>query len=380
MKKQFLIGILSALLLFCIGYVESAFALSPNLRQVVLAPSLEQQVKAILKRSGGSLYLPSPATTFQDSAGTIPGAVDAPVGKLLDLISTNHATQATAGFKPILRGKVKNWLLNSAILSTQSVALAVSGLTWTLTFKGTGTVTLSGGYTGELVGTGANDRVSLTFTTTAATNVTYTVTGTVEEAQAELGSVANSYVATTSAPASSSYRPYWLDFDGVNDYMVTSGWSAIAPTGGNPSVLLGVGRSNKTTRGDIISYGNSGGVEAAFRSRGLSWFQANDARSFASTDTSVSTNTSNLHVLTEVVTNATTVKLRKNGVVIGVSAGLVSEDTPASELYIGATNPPGTKFYAGGGISGIAAIPATLSEKDLYLLEKYLARLAGISI
>jgi hypothetical protein len=88
-----------------------------------------------------------------------------------------------------------NILLNSATLSTQSVT--TSATAYTLSFYGTGTVTLSGTSTaGPLVGTGANDRVTLTFTPTAGT-LTLTVTGTVSNAQLEAGSFPTSYIPTT---------------------------------------------------------------------------------------------------------------------------------------------------------------------------------------
>ena len=88
-----------------------------------------------------------------------------------------------------------NILLNSATLSTQSVT--TSATAYTLSFYGTGTVTLSGTSTaGPLAGTGANDRVTLTFTPTAGT-LTLTVTGTVSNAQLEAGSFPTSYIPTT---------------------------------------------------------------------------------------------------------------------------------------------------------------------------------------
>lgn len=44
------------------------------------------------------------ATMFQDAAGTVPAAVDAPVGRILDKSGRgNHATQSVAGSRPILR-------------------------------------------------------------------------------------------------------------------------------------------------------------------------------------------------------------------------------------------------------------------------------------
>ena len=94
-----------------------------------------------------------------------------------------------------------NLLLNSGTLSTQSVTVAA--VAHTLSFTGTGTVTLSGASTaGPLVGTGTgeNNRVFLTFTPTAG-SLTLTVTGTVTNAQLEAGSTPSSYIPTSGATA-----------------------------------------------------------------------------------------------------------------------------------------------------------------------------------
>lgn len=90
-----------------------------------------------------------------------------------------------------------NLLLNSATLSTQTVTTTAAA--HTLSFYGTGTVTLTGASTaGPLVGTGANNRVTLTFTPLAAP-LLLTVTGSVTTAQLEAGAFATSPIITTGA-------------------------------------------------------------------------------------------------------------------------------------------------------------------------------------
>jgi hypothetical protein len=92
-----------------------------------------------------------------------------------------------------------NVLLNSATLSTQSVTTTAAART--LSFYGTGTITLSGTHTATVVGTGAfPSRKTYVFTPTAGT-LTLTVTGTVQYAQLETGAFVTSYITTAGAQA-----------------------------------------------------------------------------------------------------------------------------------------------------------------------------------
>lgn len=89
---------------------------------------------------------------------------------------------------------LQNSTIDGANLATQSAT--VTAQAYTLSFYGTGTVTLSGAATGAKVGAGAYPtRSTFTFTPTAGT-LTLTVAGTVPFAQLEAGSFATSYIPT----------------------------------------------------------------------------------------------------------------------------------------------------------------------------------------
>ena len=77
---------------------------------------------------------------------------------------------------------VRNLLAATGTLSTQDVTTIAAS--YTLSFYGTGSVTLSGTATGTLNGTGASTRVQTTLTATAGT-LTLTVSGSVTDAQLE---------------------------------------------------------------------------------------------------------------------------------------------------------------------------------------------------
>lgn len=97
----------------------------------------------------------------------------------------------------LLEPAATNLLLNSATLSTQTVTVS-SGAVYTLSFYGSGSVTLSGAATGTTVGQSGTVRTTVTFVT-SSTSLTVTVSGSVTEGQLETGSVATSVIITTGA-------------------------------------------------------------------------------------------------------------------------------------------------------------------------------------
>lgn len=69
------------------------------------APSITEQILALYDGGiDGGWYDPSPSTCFTDTARTTPAAVGDAVAGMTDLSGNgNHASQATAGLRPILR-------------------------------------------------------------------------------------------------------------------------------------------------------------------------------------------------------------------------------------------------------------------------------------
>jgi hypothetical protein len=88
-----------------------------------------------------------------------------------------------------------NLVLNSATVTTQTIN--VTAVPHTISFYGSGTITLSGTHTATVVGTGTT-RKTYTFTPTAG-NLILTVSGTCTNGQLEAGSYATSEIPTTSA-------------------------------------------------------------------------------------------------------------------------------------------------------------------------------------
>jgi hypothetical protein len=126
-----------------------------------------------------------------------------------------HDPIAYRGGAALMEGSRTNLMLGSDTPSTQSVV--VTAQAYTLSFTGTGTITLSGASTaGPLVGTGAGygNRVSLTFTPSAGT-LTLTVSGSVTNAQLEAGLGATSYIPTTTAAVTRAAATHTIPFAAI---------------------------------------------------------------------------------------------------------------------------------------------------------------------
>lgn len=152
----------------------------------------------LLRGGGGAARGPAPTFEFDSLTGSLPAGMTLTRASAATYVDGSGAI-VTVGvdvprFTPtglLIEEAATNLLLNTATLATQGVT--VTAVAHTLSFYGTGTVTLSGASTaGPLVGTGANDRVSLTFTPTAGT-LTCTVTGSVTSAMLETKTAASSY-------------------------------------------------------------------------------------------------------------------------------------------------------------------------------------------
>lgn len=115
----------------------------------------------------------------------------------------------------LLEGAARtNLFLNSAVGATQNVVISSAG--HVISFRGTGTITLSGVSTaGPLVGTGVNDRVWLAFTPSGAGTLTLTVTGSVTNVNLEQGVFPSSWIPTAGASVTRNVELLTVSSPGV---------------------------------------------------------------------------------------------------------------------------------------------------------------------
>ncbi len=194
-------------------------------------------------------------------------------GTLSQVAAGQPAVDVSSGRRRwLLEGASTNVLLNSAAPTTSSVAVTAG--TWTLSFWGTGSITLSGAASGTLTGTGAATRVSLTVTATAGT-LTLTVSGAVANAQLEVAPAATSYIPTTGGAIT---RP--------TDVAALTSTAATVLQGAAAAIAW------RGTVGSIVAYQQllsvpSGTLIGQNGSAGISLYGSNDTTGLAATNSSL---------------------------------------------------------------------------------------------
>lgn len=172
-------------------------------------------------------------------------------------------------------GALTNLLLNagsSSALATQTTA-ALTAVAHTISFIGTGSVALSGAFTGSLAGTGATNQVSLNFTPTAAA-LTVTVTGDVRFAGLMAGTLSGAIPVITTTTAAvgigASVMSHTQPITTDQDFIVWAVADLPPVTTASDTVLLQLGsslanritlyRSATTGSLGVNSVGGTGGV------------------------------------------------------------------------------------------------------------------------
>lgn len=187
--------------------------------------------------------------TYFDASGTLQtAAINQP------RFTYNPATLQPLGL--LVEEARTNLLLNSETLSTQNVT--TSATTYTLSFYGTGTVTLSGTSASVTVGTALNQLTYVVFLASAGT-LTVTVSGTVKYANLEAGSGPTSWIPTTGTTVTRAQDGcYTTDMSWFN---INEGMFIVKSFIGG-GAHLGFGNNNEINRGQIIGTTSENGVFA----------------------------------------------------------------------------------------------------------------------
>jgi hypothetical protein len=166
--------------------------------------SLFEQANLVLTPNGykaGKLYSIKPTSGAGDL--DVVRATSATRVNVIGLIETVANNVPRLDYPPLggcpsilVEPQRTNLVFPSDVATTQT--RTVTAVAHTLSFYGTGTVDLSGVAIATLSGTGANNRVTLTFTPTAGSLI-LTVTGSVLDWQLEAGAYATSYIPTVAS-------------------------------------------------------------------------------------------------------------------------------------------------------------------------------------
>jgi hypothetical protein len=361
----------------------------------MMLPNRSPILKRSIINSGRALpFSPSynPAivsSLFQNTAKTTAVTIADPVRVQSDLNGSIDAIAPSDAARPLYarspKSGIRNLLVGTTTMATQSVT--TTAVQQTLSFKGTGTVTLSGTSTaGPLVGTGANDTVSLTFTPTAGT-LTLTVSGSVTEAQLELGAARTAYqrVGTTRADITESGvdSAFSLLFDGTDDYLDTGvqsfgSASLFADAGQQWAVAIALqtslndsrvafAKASGTTGNQTFSLTFSQGQGLALRIRGA-------------TPTVIAGMTA-LNRYNAIILNWDGVTLNSyvNSLTpVEVTVGTATEE--AQNILIGARTASSPAFFWSGRIGLLPLIDRSLTTAEIASVMRYLASESGAVI
>lgn len=235
-------------------------------------PSIDLNFAAIPVLDSRLTFARSSVATTVDSSGVMQtAAINAP------RFDTDPVTLQSRGL--LVEEASSNVLLNSLLsgvnLLTQSVT--VSAVVYTLSFYGTGTITLTGAHSATVVGTGAYPaRRTLTFTPSIGA-LLLTVSGTVQFAQLEVGSFATSFIPTTGIIASRSadivtmtgtnFSSWYNQAEGT---MLCDFTLAGVTTGGSTSDVWAVDNSGSATNSIRLRQGVSiSGTDALMTTGGV---------------------------------------------------------------------------------------------------------------
>lgn len=144
----------------------------------------------LIRETGGTSFTRSSTATYFDKDGIVQtAAVDTP--RVNFIYNVARSIWQTNGV--LIEPVRTNLFLNSTSLSTQSVTTVAD--VYSISFYGTGTLTLSGAHSAVITGTHANVRTEYVFTSTVG-SVTCTVADTVSLANFELGGFPTSWIPT----------------------------------------------------------------------------------------------------------------------------------------------------------------------------------------
>jgi len=233
-------------------------------------PGLWSGAPGLITGAGASLYLNFLAGAPLDSRVTFTRTTTATVTGSNGVIQSSAINEPRFDYDPVtlapkgllIEEQRVNLLLNSLIdgtsLSTQSVTVAA--VAHTISFYGTGTITLTGAAVATVTGTGVYpSRKTLTFTPIVGVLVC-TVSGSVQYAQIEAGAFATSFIPTAGATAtrsadvaamtSTNFSSWYNQIEGA----FVGSFDVFLPT----STMLWVGVSDGTSSNRMQSGSSSG--------------------------------------------------------------------------------------------------------------------------